>query len=431
MKPLNLMTDDRMSHLMKVAEECIGLINVDINPNTALKKLAEDNLLTDKEVELVSHAVNNSRQLALYESADSDNKDSPFVLTNAELVNADRYGKASEDSASAEQDQDEPDAVGIADKLQKEASASFVDTGDYRRRNTHSIDTEALRGAFGVTKMEKVAYSSLNVIHPSQAYDVGIDEARTRAAGSREKAFDLIKKAGLSFRNLVGPSFAEFEKVAEASDVPADLINIVYDSADLGRYGVPRAKQGVKTARVYTSREILGLVEMVKEAAQALDDCASALAAKSVLESHRAELVKNASPFSADLQFSPKGLDEEVRSAPNAYLGLGEDPHSTLMDMAGETKPEGYDPSATLDRSTSQEVKNFDTQAELKSLMNDDYIGGYSAPEVIDAYNAAKSVNPNFGQAQLVSYMRQHLATGGGVPLELQVRAGRTATDKE
>ncbi len=63
--------------------------------------------------------------------------------------------------------------------------------------------------------------------------------------------------------------------------------------------------------------------------------------------------------------------------------------------------------------------------------MEDEYIGGHSIPEVIEAYNAAMSVNPNFGRAELVSYIRQHLATQGAVPLDLQLRARAVRGKKE
>lgn len=428
MKPFSLMPDSRLSDLMKVAEECIGLINLDIEPNAALKKVAADNFLTDKEVELVSHAINNSRQLAQYESADDKNKDAPFVLTNAKLVNADRYGKASEDSDTAAQTQDQPDAVEINDKLRKEASASFSDEGDYRLRTPSSIDAGALRSYMGVADFKKRANVSQNVIHPAQAFDVGIDEARTRANAFRDEAIGLLQKVGSAFRNITGPSFAEFEKVASVSDVPKELVDLVYSDANLGKYGVARFTEHVKTARVHTTKEIMDLIDMVKCAQDALDSCASVLVAKEALEGRRAELLKTAA---LDISLSPQGLDKEIQSAPGAYLGLGESPETSLMDIAGERKPEGYDPSASVPQTISQEMKNFDTQSELKELMHDPYIGGYNAPEVIEAYNAAKSVNPNFGQAQLISYMRQHLATSGSVPLELQVRAGRHAPQGE
>lgn len=424
MKPFTLMTDSRMDHLMKVAEDCIGLINLNVSPNAALKKLAEDSLLTDKEVELVSHAINNSRQLAQFESEASEKKDSPFVLTDAHLVNADRYGKASENSDSAEQTQDQPDAVEIDEKLQKEAAASLHDDGDYRLRPKVAFDVQALKAAFGVSEYKKMAYSSTSVIHPTQAFDVGIDEARTRAAGARDKALGLLRKVSNAFVSIYSPSFADFEKVAQVEEISPAIVDIIYNDANLGSLGVPRMVGGVKVARVYASQEIVDLVAMVKEAESYLDDAACTLAAKETLESHREQIRKSA---------SIAGIGEELKAAPSAYTGLGEDPDSTIMDIAGESTPEGYTPNAQIPRRLSQEMKNFDTQSQLKSLMQDPYIGGYSAPEVIEAFNAARSVNPDFGEAQLTSYMRQHLATSGSVPLELQVRAGRQGgqQDKE
>jgi hypothetical protein len=83
---LKFMPDSRHDELIKAASECIDLMNMDISPNTALKKVAEDFGMNDKEVVLVSHAVNNSKQLAHLQSADKEDKGSPFPLTNAQAV---------------------------------------------------------------------------------------------------------------------------------------------------------------------------------------------------------------------------------------------------------------------------------------------------------------------------------------------------------
>jgi len=45
---------------------------------------------------------------------------------------------------------------------------------------------------------------------------------------------------------------------------------------------------------------------------------------------------------------------------------------------------------------------------------------------VVDSYNRAMSVNPRFGEAELTSYIRSDLATEGGVPLDLQLRATKS-----
>jgi len=59
-----LMSDERHEHLLKSAEETVGLMNIGIDPNAALAKVAEDKNLNDHEVDVVAHAVNNSKQLA-------------------------------------------------------------------------------------------------------------------------------------------------------------------------------------------------------------------------------------------------------------------------------------------------------------------------------------------------------------------------------
>jgi len=425
MKSFTLMPESRMDLLMKVAEDCIGLMGLDVEPNAALRKIATDHLLTDKEVELVSHAINNSRQLAQFEQSDADSRDKPFPLTNAELVNKDRYGPAGVDSDHAEQAKDQPDAVEIADKLQKEAAASNQDFGDYRRRTSRTLTEDSVRAQLGIPSLAKVASNALSPVHPAQAYDVGIDEARTRAASATDRAADLLRKVGSAFTHIIGPSFADFERVADASGVDATLVSAIYDDCDLAKYGAARWDARVKTARVYASQDLVNLVEMVKQASECVDDAASALAAKAAFEGYRDGILAKTAQV-----FSP-GLSQEVEKGPQAYLGLGADPNKAVMDIAGEYQPEGSMADAILPNSVTQELKNVDTQSQLKELLQDQYIKGYSLPEVISAFNAAKSVNPNFGNAQMTSYVRQHLATDGGIPLELQARTAARPGDSE
>lgn len=430
MSDLKLMPEHRMDHLMKVAEECIGLISIDVEPNAALKKLATDNFLTDKEVELVSHAVNNSRQLAQFQQADAENRDKPFPLTNAKIVNERRYGTPGEMSADAKQTQDQPDAVGIADNVKK--MASYSESVDYRLRISPTLDALAIREQLGVVSPPKVASVTLSSVHPSQAFLVGIDEARTRAAQSTDAAAGIIRKVASVFQKIVAPDFADFEKVAAAEGVCDELVQMVYDDGNLSKYGAQRMKESVKTARIYTTSEIVNLVDLLKQAQEHIDDAANALAAKTVLETHRkTALGKLASLFESNIQVGPQGLSQEFEKAPGSFLGMGEDPNKAIMDIAGESKPEGYAPEASLSHDVSQELKNVDAQEQIQKLLDDPYIKGYDLPDIIDAFNAARSVNPTFGTAQLTSYVRQHLATGGGIPLELQARASRRSGEEE
>jgi hypothetical protein len=73
-------------------------------------------------------------------------------------------------------------------------------------------------------------------------------------------------------------------------------------------------------------------------------------------------------------------------------------------------------------------MQNIDTRARLQSVMSDKYISGADLPDIIDAYNQAMSVNPRFGEAELVAYMRQALATNNAMPLDLLVRASKSHT---
>jgi hypothetical protein len=177
---------------------------------------------------------------------------------------------------------------------------------------------------------------------------------------------------------------------------------------------------------------MMGLLDRCVRADTLWKEAADYLAAKTVLETRYAEAqakVAGALDWAAGkndqvaIDASLKGVGEALSTAPQDILGLGADPNATVMDAAGLSKPEGFEVNPSLDKTMRQDLANVDARGRLETLMQDNYISGHPLPEVIDAYNAAMSVNPQFGQAELTSYMRQHLASKGAVPLDLQVRA--------
>ena len=76
------MSTERRGVLLKVAEECIGLMNMGVNASGALAKLADDNGLNDHEVERVAEAVNNAAQLAHIQQAKGDSKGDSIPLVD-------------------------------------------------------------------------------------------------------------------------------------------------------------------------------------------------------------------------------------------------------------------------------------------------------------------------------------------------------------
>jgi hypothetical protein len=216
------------------------------------------------------------------------------------------------------------------------------------------------------------------------------------------------------------------------SGVSPETVDLVYAYGNLDRVNTKRANLQEKTARVHVTPRMMTIVEHCVRADTLWKEAADYLAAKTILESRYADaqaklaggldwaMGKNEQ---VKLDGSLEGVGTALGTAPQSILGLGADPNAVVMNAAGLAKPEGFEANPMLDKTMRQDLANVDARGKLETLMQDHYISGHPLPEVIDAYNAAMSVNPQFGQAELTSYMRQHLASKGAVPLDLQVRA--------
>jgi len=430
---VKLMSDQRQAELFKAAEACVSLMNIGVTPNAALRKVADDSQLNDKEVVLVSHAVNNSKQLAHLQSMKAEDKESPFPLTNADVVTKERYSKDETKSRSAEQDADQPDALGIKENLDKIATANR-ETRSFHGSPKQASVTEDFRKTWGAEGVTKIAdYVDPNPFAKIAYIRIGIDEAGTIAEGQQMEAAAILESLGREFRKTAAPDFKLFEKAAGIAGVSPDTLDLVYAYGSLEKAGHVRINEHEKTARLYVPADVMGLVERCVHADTLWKSAADYLAAKTLLEArYNAEYVKLAGGGldwamgennNVKLDASLAGVGEALGTAPQDLFGLGADPNATVMDAAGISKPEGFEASPSLDKTMRQDLANVDARSKLEGLMQDHYISGHPLPEVIDAYNAAMSVNPQFGQAELTSYMRQHLASKGAVPLDLQVRA--------
>ena len=468
-----LMSDERHSELIKAAADTIGLMNIGVDGNAALAKVAEDTSMNDHEVEIVAQAVNNSKQLAHLQTASPDKREEPFPLvdpekvksfkgqppTNADDDTGDRYGTPDTPSRSAEQDIDQPDAPEIQEDLRKAASATWIAT-DYRERKAAVDHAAVLREGWGL-QQEKVATAQIRPATGDFAefqklshYQIGIDEARRRALEAREEAESAITKLAYEMRLSNAPKWAAVEKAASALGVDSDVLDLLYSAARLEAFGEPRADL-TKTAgaRCYVSpreKEIVDLCVHVDSFIKLSAACSAAMSVyQQRYQSREAELCGIQKEAAGDdlypsefveggqIRIDPGEISGELNSAARDYFA---DPDVITAAggaaVPGEVSKDYSSIQQVLGQPERQGIKNLEARARLENLMGDEYVGTHELPEVIDAYNAAMSVNPHFGDAELVSYVRQHLATKGAVPLDMQIRARpgeqrRPAQDEE
>jgi len=456
----SLMGDQRHEELLKAASECIGLMNVGVDGDIALAKVAEETDMNDHEVELVAHAVNNSKQVAHLQTSKPEDREKPFPLinvdsvkdlkanklqpdTNAEVNTGDRYAPQEEMGDTTAIKQSAPDAVQINKKVIKDAQVSYTEAGDYRRVKVAEDGVAKLREAWGIVQPpHKYPTIPENPYLKIAVFDIGIDEARTRAAGARIKCLSLISKLANEFRRVDAPSFIAFEKAANAAGVSADLVDLIYESASLGKFNVGRADltKTASNANIYVSDRVYDLVKESVRADTFLKEAIDTTAAGMVLESKKKLAADKGGgkdgvpsewfsekPFDSSVSFDIGQIGKEIEEYPEAVGGLSPELLEGAMDAEQKTPSSLKSVFQATPSGFKHELDAYDVRASINELMQDQYISGHDLSEVVEAYNAAMSVNPRFSKAELISYVRQHLATQGAVPLDLQLRAAANA----
>lgn len=428
--PLKCMSDQRQEVLIKSAESVLEYMNIGVEPTAALKKVAQEKDLNAKEVELVSSAVNNSKTLATLQTEKPENKGKSFPLTNAKTVVDDLFPDYKEDKSQASADRGQQ-AVIRAKQLNKEAvAASYYDYTDYRFGELGDFRAVSTIGEAKTARVvEKPGLGKLAGL---------IEEERLQYTIARDGAETALSKVAIAFRYADAPKFERIEKIAHHAGVTPELVNMVYVLGNLESIGQKRGTDFQKTAS--TVRALPNEFKLLQDLMRAdvlWKQAADHLAQQQVLEAeYRAREQKlYAVKVAEDHQVSVNLGTGSVGSTFDNFVGTGigsDKLHEGIMDVAGIRAGEGGKDDKKepiLPLSTRQQLSNNNAQETLGKLMGDQYIGGHKLPDVIDSYNRAMSVNPHFGEAELLSYIRQDLATEGGIPLDLQLRASNK--DKE
>lgn len=415
-----LLSDRRHADLVKAAEECIDLMNIGAEPNAALRQVKKAFDMNDNEVVLVSHAVNNSKQLAHLQSGDKD-KGAPFPLTDADAV-VGANSKADLDTlgVNTEAKADQPDAVDIADKVKKEAAADSYDIKQsYRKIAVSTGDmVTTLQAAWGKPQADMAVTDLGNPYDSVNSLKIAAEQARTEATRLRDQACANLDKVAAAFTVSGGPSFAIFEKAAAAQGITPELVEIIYD---LGPAALEQARNQNKTAadRLYVTEEIMSLLKLAEAADALWQQSSDYEAARShLLDQIHGEEIKLAGPMDmlSDLASSTDGSGDATRGL------LPLDP-TNVADLSKGTPTATADSAGAIGYKTQQQLQNSRARTQVETLMQDDFVGKHDLPEVIDAYNRAVSVNPAFGDAEVTAFVRQDLASKNAVPLDMMVRA--------
>jgi hypothetical protein len=325
------MTDARQEFLIKAAEDTIGLMNVGVDPNAALAKVAKDSELNSKEVALVSHAINNSKTISHLTGSKPEDKEKPFTLTNADVVNRNLYEAdpltetaAKAKAKSLDKVEDEKAGQSLKPANKKEAGArSRIETRSY-----HDVEpedqTELLYRAFGRDTVlhitQKVACSlegdsltpTLTVTkthvpdgftalyHQSECHldklssiRIQIEEAGVIATRARDQVDTELTKLAHEMRRLDAPRFDRVEQCARLNGCSDLALDLGFEMSKAAKFGHARATE-IKTAGVmlFSPREY-AVATLLCDADRQIKVATDAMAAKSILiEAHEDLRVK-------------------------------------------------------------------------------------------------------------------------------------------
>ena len=418
-----LMSDRRHETLVKAAEECIDLMNIGADPDAALRQVKKAFDMNDNEVVLVSHAVNNSKQLANLQNGGKD-KGAPFPLTNADsATGANSDADLDTLGANTKAKEEQPDAVEIADKVKKEASAdSYITKGSYRKVAVTTSDMVAdLQAAWGKAGPAMDVTDLGNPYDSVNAVKIAAEQARTEASRLRDQACANLDTVAHAFTVSGGPSFAAFEKAAAATGITSEIVDIIYD---LGPAALEQPRNLDKTAsdRLFVTSEILGLLKIAEAADAQWQQSSDYEAARMHLldQINYAEVKLAEGGIVGDVL---EGLSSSAEGSGEATRGLLPlDPTNVAELSKGKLEGEA-DSANAIGYKTLQQLHNSKARTQLQSLMQDEFVGKHSIPEVAEAFNRAVSVNPNFGDAEVTAFVRQDLASKNAMPLDLMIRA--------
>ena len=424
---LRPMSDARQNHLVKCAGDVVDLCNCSVEPTEALTKIAAEEGLNGNEIDRVSHKVNQALTLGYLQSSAPEDRGKAFPLTNAEQAKTKLF-----------KDQPETTEAELAKgqtfnpiKTLKEASdLDYVDHQSYnvygRKYNLTKIANDVRVPAPELPAYEKRPTASNEKI----AYEI----ARESYQAVRNELSNAMSSATQPFIYAGSPDFGGVAKVAQDLGVSPSTLNICFGMADLAKYG---QKPGSKTAG-YVNTKLAQEFVRVEHLINACGVAKSQMDEAKTAFDNKVKLVQNwkkASDAPALAKVDYGGATEAAEGIFNESMGGHEQGPGGMLGEAlgvreGDNGPIAPASKSLHEKDIDQGVRNTDARSVLQDAMHDPYISGHGIPRVVDAINRANSLHPNLSPTEIMSYVRQDLATDGGVPLDTHLRMIQAHKDK-
>lgn len=429
------MSDARQDALIKCAERTIELMNAGVHPNAALLKVAKDEQLNDKEVVLVSAAVNNSKAVSQLVNAEKpEDKEKPFLLTNAEVVNQNLY--EAEPTVGKGEKQ-------LAAENKKEAAARSNIEDGYYLDDSEPASATNLDAFFGVDTARPQAKVAALTVSDDLKIDVtsglfaraklaavkrAAGEASEAATAAQDAANVAYGKVATLMRRADAPRWNEVEKIARVLGVSDDGLDYIFNLAKLASFG--HTRDNTKVAGVVECTRAVKDVADLALQAESFDKRAAACldVVNHLLGEHDRAEAKLAADAGAEEAVNH--VSTEIGELPDKLTGAAfhnskaVDLLGAATDSAGEA-PQFDANHPPLGAGTRQEAANIGGRTAIEKMMADDFIGHHPVTDVVAAFNRASSANPNLGEAELHALVKQDLASGGNVPLDTLSRVAK------
>ena len=426
---LRPMSDQRQSLLVKCAGDVVDLCNCSVDPTEALTKVASEADLNAHEVDRVSHKVNQALTLGYLQSSAPENRGKAFPLTNAEEAKTKLF-----------KDQPETTEAELAkgqtfNPIKTLKQASDLDYVDHKSYNLYKRDYNLAKIANDVRIPTPDLPSPVkrpSVCQEKIAYEI----AREAYQAVRNELSNAMSAATQPFIYAGSPDFGGVAKVAQDLGVSAATIEACYGLADLGKYGQKKVASSNGYVNTKLAQDFVRVEQLITACGVSkaqLDEAKTALdKAQATLSGWIAKQAADA-PALAKVDYG--GATEQVEGIFDQALGGNAEGPSGMIGEAlgvrsGENGPVAPAGKSLHEKDVDQGIRNTDARSVLQDAMHDPYISGHGVTKVVDAINRANSLHPNLSSAEIMSYVRQDLATDGGVPLDTHLRMVQAHKDK-
>lgn len=420
MKPFKPMSSARQDTLMKAANEVIDMVHMTVDPDAALRKVASDYSMGDKEIDLVSHAVNNALAYDHIHEADEDARGAPFPLTNAENVKP--KNEPAVQAVDEHQDYHEPDAIDLAKKQEKNAASSYDVEQDFNAPVTPDYG-QVLETLFAVEKIARPTLESDPFTDVRLLQDQ-IDTNRAKLAGLKEQVYgDVERIRWIVKRAYFETQLDQVKTAASLEGVPESVIAFVAEA--VGFDGAVKTA----SAHITLTPEPAYVVDLLHSVDKAIKE-AGAVESELVQQEERLEeLLVGKFAGAVPTGKGPGGggyagdvlstVGDVVGNVPHLVLG---DPGERVREIASETAS-SVDDDPVLSREHNRYVGSADRRALWNAVIDDPYLRGKPIDVLIKAFEDGDAAGFATSRPLMLNYIRETTETGGYVPPELLLKA--------